>query len=77
MTSLAGKHRSTVTKMAAKYKTTIETPDGPRTCFQVNVQRDKGRTPLVARFGAIPLRRNQAAVLTDLSRSWPAPNATS
>src|SRR4051794_10228333 len=65
--TLAGKHRSTVTKMATKYKTTIDTPDGPRTCFQVTVQRDKGRKPLVARFGGIPLRRNQAAVLTDLS----------
>jgi group II intron reverse transcriptase/maturase len=63
--TLAGKHRSTVTKMATKYKTVIETPDGPRTCFQVTVQRDKGRKPLVARFGAIPLRRHQAAVLTD------------
>jgi hypothetical protein len=65
--TLAGKHRSTVTKMAAKYKTTIDTPDGPRTCFQVTVQRDRGRKPLVARFGGIPLRRQQAAVLTDLS----------
>jgi hypothetical protein len=65
--TLAGKHRSTVTKMAAKYKTTIDTPDGPRTCFQVTVPRDRGRKPLVARFGGIPLRRHQAAVLTDLS----------
>jgi len=65
--TLAGKHKSTVTKMARKYKTAINTPDGPRTCFQVIVQRDRGRTPLVARFGGIPLKRQRAAVLTDLS----------
>jgi group II intron reverse transcriptase/maturase len=65
--TLAGKHRSTVTTMAGKYKTTVDTPHGPRKCLQVTVQRDRRRKPLVARFGAIPLRRNRAAVLTDLS----------
>src|SRR5499427_8739434 len=40
--TLAGKHRSTVTKMAWKYKATTETPYGPRTCFQVTLQRDGG-----------------------------------
>jgi group II intron reverse transcriptase/maturase len=63
--TLAGKHRSTVTKMARKYKTTIETPAGPRTVFQVTVERDRGRKPLVARFGGIPLKPNRTAVLTD------------
>jgi hypothetical protein len=38
--TLAGKHRSTVTKMARTYKATIETPDGPRACLQVIVERD-------------------------------------
>ncbi|HEX8933949.1 MAG TPA: reverse transcriptase domain-containing protein [Pseudonocardiaceae bacterium] len=65
--TLAGKHKSTVTKMAAKHKTVIETPDGPRRCFQVTVQRDRGRKPLVARFGGIALKRQRTAVLTDLS----------
>jgi group II intron reverse transcriptase/maturase len=65
--TLAGKHKSTVTKMAAKYKTVIDTPDGKRTCFQVTVHRDRGRKPLVARFGGIPLKRQRTAVLTDLS----------
>jgi type II intron maturase/AI2M/AI1M-like HNH endonuclease/reverse transcriptase-like protein len=63
--TLAGKHRSSVTKMARKYKATIETPAGPRKVFQVTVERDRGRKPLVARFGGIPLRRNRTAVLTD------------
>jgi group II intron reverse transcriptase/maturase len=63
--TLAGKHRSTVTKMARRYKTTIESPAGPRTVFQVSVARDRGRKPLIARFGGIPLRRARTAILTD------------
>ncbi|MET8538569.1 reverse transcriptase domain-containing protein [Streptomyces sp. NPDC005065] len=64
--TLAGKHKSTVAKMARRYKASIDTPDGRRVCFQVTVQRDKGRKPLVARFGGIPLKRQRTAVITDL-----------
>jgi len=64
--TLAGKHRSSVNKMAAKHKTVIDTPEGKRTCFQVVVPRDRGRKPLVATFGGIPLKRQRAAVLSDL-----------
>lgn len=63
--TLAGKHRSTVRAMARKYKATIATPAGPRKCLQVAIERDRGRKPLVARFGGIPLRRVRTAVLTD------------
>jgi group II intron reverse transcriptase/maturase len=69
--TLAAKHRSTVTKMADKYKTTIATPNGPRRCFEAKVER-AGRKPLVARFGGIPLRRQRRTVLTDRN---PAPSA--
>jgi group II intron reverse transcriptase/maturase len=62
--TLAAKHRSTVTKMARKYKTTIPTPHGPRTCFQASIDRHD-RKPLVARFGEIPLKRQKKAVLDD------------
>ncbi|MEX5636574.1 group II intron reverse transcriptase/maturase [Parafrankia sp. FMc2] len=62
--TLAGKHRSTVNTMARKYKTTMKTDHGPRTCFQVTVQRD-GRKPLVARFGGIPLQRQKTVALED------------
>jgi hypothetical protein len=65
--TLAGKHKSTVTKMARKYRTVIDTPAGKRTCFQVTIPRDHGRKALVARFGGIPLKRRRTAVLTDLS----------
>jgi len=69
--TLAAKHRSTVTKMADKYKTTIATPNGPRRCFEATIER-AGRKPLVARFGGIPLRQQRKAALTDRN---PAPSA--
>jgi group II intron reverse transcriptase/maturase len=62
--TLASKHRSTVSTMARKYKTTIQTPHGPRTCFQASTERP-GKTPLTARFGEIPLKRQKKAVLND------------
>jgi group II intron reverse transcriptase/maturase len=62
--TLAAKHQTSVSKMARKYKATIETPSGRRTCFEVTVAR-AGRKPLVARFGGIPLRRKKTAVLDD------------
>jgi len=68
--TLAGKHHSSVSKMAANYQATIQTPDGPRRCFQASVDRGNGNQPLVARFGGIPLRRQKNAVLTDRA---PAP----
>jgi group II intron reverse transcriptase/maturase len=62
--TLATRHGSTVTKMARKYKARIDTPHGPRTCFEATTER-AGRKPLVARFGGIPLKRQRKAVLTD------------
>ncbi|HEV2084573.1 MAG TPA: reverse transcriptase domain-containing protein, partial [Gemmatimonadales bacterium] len=63
--TLAGKHSSSVAKMARKYKATIDTPYGSRVCFQTTVERGEGKKPLVARFGGIPLRRQKKAVLVD------------
>ena len=62
--TLAARHRSTVTKMALKYKARTATPHGPRTCFEATVERP-GRKPLVARFCCIPLIRQKKAVLND------------
>jgi hypothetical protein len=62
--TLACKHKSTVSKMADRLARTIETPHGPRRCFQVSVERD-GRPPLTATFGGIPLKRKKKAVLPD------------
>jgi group II intron reverse transcriptase/maturase len=63
--TLAAKHDSTVTKMARKYRATIETPHGPRKCIQVSVPRGDGKKPVVATFGGIPLRRQKNAILRD------------
>ena len=62
--TLACKYGSTVSKMAARYKTTIDTPHGPRKCLQVIVKRT-GKKPLTATFGGIPLKRQRKSVLTD------------
>jgi hypothetical protein len=51
--------------MVRKYKATIETDYGPRKCIRVEVQRDKGKKPLVAQFGGIPLKRKHEAVIID------------
>jgi hypothetical protein len=63
--TLACKHKSTGRKMAAKYEAKVETPHGLRTCLQVTIERGEGRKPLVARFGGIPLKRQEKAVIVD------------
>ncbi|GAA1240588.1 hypothetical protein GCM10009665_34320 [Kitasatospora nipponensis] len=67
--TLAGKHRSTMTKMAAKHKARIDTPGGPRVCFEARIER-KNRKPLVARFGGIPLRQQRSAKVVDRRPVW-------
>jgi hypothetical protein len=67
-----------VWKVAAKHKTKIMTPYGPRTCFQAGIARNS-RTPLVARFGGIPLKRQKTATLVDCQppcRSTPTGSLT-
>jgi group II intron reverse transcriptase/maturase len=67
--TLAAKHRSSASKMAAKHKTRIDTPNGPRVCFEARIER-KNRKPLVARFGGIPLQRQRSAKITDRRPVW-------
>jgi hypothetical protein len=62
--TLAAKHTSTVTKMAACHRAKVITGDGPRTCFEARRKR-KGKPELVARFGGITLRQDRRAVITD------------
>jgi hypothetical protein len=62
--TLACKHKSTVNRMIQKYKSTEETPYGPMQCYKVIIPR-KGKNPLIARFGAEPLRRDRDAALRD------------
>ena len=62
---LANKHKSTVTKMAVKYRRRVTTPDGVLTCFQAVVEREAGKKPLVAQFGGFAIRRRKDAILFD------------
>jgi group II intron reverse transcriptase/maturase len=62
--TLAAKHKSTVTKMAARHKAKIATPHGLRTCFETRKHRE-GKKDLIARFGGIPLKRDRRMVITD------------
>jgi group II intron reverse transcriptase/maturase len=65
--TLARKHRSSVKKMADKYASRCQTPDGQWIkCIQVVIRRDEQKKPpLVATFGGIPLQRDLEAVLVD------------
>jgi group II intron reverse transcriptase/maturase len=69
--TLAHRHRSTVTKMARKYKAVTVTPHGRRRCFEAKVERP-GRKPLVARFGGIPLKRQKRTAINDRPQGPPA-----
>jgi hypothetical protein len=63
--TLAAKHKSSVRAMFRKYRSTVSTPFGSRRCLEITVTRGQGKKPLVARFGGIPLRRSENAVLVD------------
>src|SRR6266568_4105655 len=62
--TLAAKHKSSVAKMAARYKAKVITGHGPSTCFEARRHRE-GKKDLVARFGGIPLRQDRRAVIRD------------
>ncbi|SRR5579884_21116 len=64
--TLATKYRSTTTKMAKRFASTVETPNGERNCLEAILARP-GKEPLVARFGGIPLITKKNAVPLDLN----------
>lgn len=70
--TLANKHKSTVTKMAAKYRSTIQTEHGEMKGFQVTVKRE-GKKPLVATFGGISLTTNSkpTEIVDEIARIYP------
>ena len=63
--TLAVKHKSRVRRLIRKYRATVQTEHGSMKCLQVTVERGDGKSPLVAQFGGIPLRRQREAVLAD------------
>lgn len=63
--TLACKHRSSIKKQKAKYKTTITSTSGKTVpCLQVVVERP-GKKPLVATWGGISLTYKRKAVIED------------
>jgi hypothetical protein len=69
--TLAAKHHSTVSKMAAKYKAKVKTRNGLRSCFEARKHR-QGKEDLVARSGGIILQRDRHA---EAREPRPAPAA--
>jgi Type II intron maturase len=64
--TLARKHRTSLKAMSEHYRATTETLYGTMVCLEIVVTRENGKKPLVARFGGIPLRRQERAIITDL-----------
>lgn len=63
--TLAAKHQTSRTKMARKYHTIIQAPDGTsHSCLQVRVERSN-KPPLTAQFGGLSLKRQPWARLND------------
>ena len=67
--TLAGKHKTTTTKMAKKHRATREVDGKQYKVFEATMER-KGKKPLTTHFGAIPLKRNpKPSHITDYWRS--------
>lgn len=62
--TLADKHQTSMMPIVRKYKRSIQTPYGMMKCLEKVVER-KGKKPLVARFGGIPLRQQPLAIIVD------------
>jgi group II intron reverse transcriptase/maturase len=64
--TLGHKNKVSVNKVWNRYRATWQTAAGPRRGLQVTVRRDKGKRPLVVRWGGISLaRRTTKVVLKD------------
>ena len=63
--TLAAKHKTTSRKIVRRYKSTVHTEHGERTCLKVVKEQGDGKRPKVTQFGGIPLKRNRQAVLVD------------
>ena len=62
--TLASKNQTSTTKESKRLQATIQTPDGPRRCLQLIIQREK-KTPLIATFGGLSLKRRKNPIIKD------------
>jgi hypothetical protein len=70
--TLGHKNKISVNKVWHRYRTTWQTPAGPRHGLQVKVERGAAKRPLVARWGGISLARRTTRVVLkdDLPAIW-------
>jgi hypothetical protein len=59
--TIAGKYKTTLVKTWKRLKATRKTPNGPRRCIKLTIQRE-GKKPLVAMFGGLSLKRKDSAI---------------
>jgi hypothetical protein len=69
--TLANKHKTTVRDVWRRYKHRHMSLEGDRMGLRVVVERE-GKTPLVAKFGETPLKRQIKAVIQDEKPMWTA-----
>jgi len=67
--TLAAKHKSSASRMFGRYKARHMGLDGDRNGLQVIVPRE-GKTPLIAKFGEIALKRHRLAAIQDDIPTW-------
>ncbi|MCF8568596.1 maturase [Alicyclobacillus tolerans] len=60
--TLACKYRISVNQVYRRYRTILQTEQGPRNGLQVTIERGEGRKPLVAQWGGISLARRTMEV---------------
>src|SRR6266704_3021142 len=60
--TLASKNQTSTTKELKRLNATTKTPDGPRKCLQLTIQREKKKS-LIAIFGGLPLKRRKNRVI--------------
>jgi hypothetical protein len=67
--TLAGKGRTTVVRTRKRLKSTTQTPNGPRKCLKLIIER-AGKRPLVAIFGGLSLQRQHTAIKDQVVRPY-------
>lgn len=67
--TLANKHQTSVAQEAKRHKVWLETPQGKRKAFQVQIQRP-GKKPLIATFGGFSLAREDKPINDKIIQWW-------
>jgi hypothetical protein len=63
--TLAGKYRTTCSKIYRRYGATIHTDEGDRKVIRVQLNRPSPKEPLIAYFGSVALKNNKWAAVNE------------